>query len=123
VGIAIGALDANQEFIDDLFLFARYSEFTVHAVSALVRSYPQTPQLKERLLALLAVNRQWGVIRLVELILGVPEYASDLSVQRGCLVYGMENNEGIPMEIAFTLATHIDLFHFLALSHTDRQVS
>ncbi len=32
-GVAIGALDAKPEFIEDLLLFARHSEFTVHAVS------------------------------------------------------------------------------------------
>jgi hypothetical protein len=121
-GIGIGALDANPEFVEALFLFARHSEFTVHAVGALFRSYPQTPQLKERLLSLLPVNREWGVIRLVELILGVPDFASDLSVQRECLICGMQNNESIPMEIAFTLASHTDVYHFLALSQTDRRV-
>jgi hypothetical protein len=118
-GIAIGALDANPEFVEDLLLFARHSEFTVHAIRALLRSYSRIPELKQKLLSLLPGSRGWGVIRLVEFLISIPAFTSDLSVQRDCLIYGMENNEGISMEIAFTLATHIDSYHFLSLSKTD----
>ena len=112
MGPIVSALDETSDFIEPLFALARHSEFAVHALSALLRSYPPNPQTKQRFLALLSATRSWGVIRLIELLLRVPEYARDLAVQRECLLAGMENNEGIPMEIAFTLASRIDIYHF-----------
>lgn len=121
-GIVVGAIDAAPEFMDELLIFARHSEFTVYAVGALLRFYATSPDLREKLLALLPVTSQWGVIQLIELVLAVPEFAADPAVQRLCLIFGMENNDGIPMEIAFTLASHINIYYFLELSASDRRV-
>jgi hypothetical protein len=121
-GIVIGAMDGSTPFKENLFVFARHAEFTLYAVNALLSHYPNTAEIKQNLFSLLAVADGWGTIRLVELILTDARLRSDRSVQRECLVHGMDRCGGIPMEVAFTIASNIDINHFISLSEADKQV-
>ena len=51
-----------------------------------------------------------------------PSLIHDAEVQRKILIYGMGNNDGIPMEVAFTIAENIDLPRFFDLARTDGRV-
>ena len=121
-GIAVGSLDEALDFAPPLFVFAQHSEFTVYAINALLQSYSRLPGFKQRVLELLPRLRQWGIIKSIELLLTTSDFAKDPIVQRECLINGMKYNDGIPMEIAFTLASQIDIYHFLDLSKADQRV-
>ena len=121
-GIVIGAMDGAPDFRDNLLVLARHSEFTLYAVDALLRQYSHAIELKQDLLFLLTVTQGWGTIRLVEQILSDSCLQTDRSVQRECLIHGMEKCGGIPMEVAFTIASNIDMDYFLVLGETDKRV-
>ncbi|MBZ5643222.1 MAG: HEAT repeat domain-containing protein [Acidobacteriia bacterium] len=122
-GLAIGTLSGiGEEKLHDLLIFARHPEFTLYSVYALRRFATAKPEWKHCLVDLLPFSRQWGVIKLIEQIVFEPDLINDIEVQRKVLVFGMENNGGIPMEVAFTIAKHIDLSKFLGLAESDNGV-
>jgi hypothetical protein len=122
-GIAIGTLSANsEEKLHDLLIFARHPELTLYSVYAIRRLAAARPELKRYLIELLPISKQWGVIRLIEQIVHESDLIQDVDVQRKVLIFGMENNDGIPMEVAFTIARNIDLSRFVRLAETDTRV-
>lgn len=118
-GIAIGSLRLRDDEIPPLLDFARHGEFTVYASHALLRASEESPGLKEHLVGLLPYARQWAVISLINYIVQDESLISKPDVQRDVLIYGMENNEGIPMEVAYTIANAVDLGPLFAKARTD----
>jgi hypothetical protein len=122
-GIAIGTLSGDgEEKLHDLLIFARHPEFTLYSGYAIRRLATAMPELKRYLGELLPVSKQWGVIKLIEQIVRESDLIQDVDVQRKVLIFGMENNDGIPMEVAFTIAENIDLSRFVHLAETDTRV-
>jgi len=121
-GIAIGSVSAPREFMEDLLLLARYGEFTLYAGVALIHWSRNYCELTPQLVNLLRMCRGWSVIRLIEIFFDEKDIATDPEVQREILICGMENNEGIPMEVAFTIAKGIDLERFFKEADSDPQV-
>jgi hypothetical protein len=121
-GVSIGTLDIKDDHISDLLVFARHGEFTLFAAHAIIRESARRPALKKNLLALLPVCRQWAVIQLINHIVVDDSLISDRSVQRQILIYGMENNDGIPMEIALTIAKAINLSVFSEEAYTNQRI-
>ena len=121
-GIALGSLKDAEEKLSDLLLFARHPEFTLYSSVAILRMAALKPELNRYLVELLPPSRQWAVISLIRRIVHEPSLIHDSEVQRKILIYGMENNDGIPMEVAFTIAENIDLSGFLDLAKTDGRV-
>jgi hypothetical protein len=122
-GIALGSLGGNgEEKIRDLVKFARHPEFTLYSGYAIRRMAAARPELKRYLVELLPFSHQWGVIKLIQQIIGEKDLIRDTEVQRKVLIYGMENNGGIPMEVAFTIAGNIELSRFVHLAETDAQL-
>ncbi len=121
-GLAIGGLFLTEQELPDLLTLARHSEFTLYASHVLVQESRRQPEYKEALFDLLPVSRQWGVIFVIDHIVEEPELISDHANQEQVLKYGMGNCEGIPMEVAFTIAKAIDIPHFLDKAGRDEDV-
>jgi HEAT repeat protein len=122
-GLVIGSLsDDDAEKLHDLLIFARHPEFTLYCGHAVCRLAAARPELKRYLVELLPLSKQWGVIKLIEQIVCESDLIQDAEVQRKVLIFGMENNDGIPMEIAFTIAENIELPRFIHLAETDTRV-
>lgn len=122
-GIALGSLGENdEEKVRDLVMFARHPEFTIYSGYAIRRMAAAKPELKRYLVELLPFSHQWGVINLIQQIVGENDLIREHEVQRKVLIYGMENNGGIPMEVAFIIAANIELSRFVRLAETDTQV-
>lgn len=103
-GIAIGCIHLTEEEFFDVLTFARHSEFTLYCAVAMLREGRSL-----FLVNLLPEVRQWGLVRLVEAIVRDEDLISEHDVQREVIFWGMENAGGIPMEVAFTIASHVDL--------------
>jgi hypothetical protein len=118
-GLAIGGIGLRPEELEPLLALAHHAEFTLYAAHVLMREGAKEPRYRRKLVELLPRARQWGVIRLVEYIVTIDDLIADVDVQRDVLIYGMENNDGIPMELAFTLAKAVDVHRLLAASRDD----
>lgn len=118
-GIAIGALDGDPAKINDLVIMARHPELSIYACVALRRMMDQTPEATQALIGLLPVSNGWGVVKLVEQFQEEERLAADLHTQRMAAIYGTENRDGIPYEIAFLLASYLDLHRLIDLAETD----
>ncbi len=121
-GVAIGSINLTKAELEPLLTLARHSEFTLYCAHALLREAENNPAYKQRLLELLPVSQQWGVIRLIDYIVADPTLVERNDVQRKILIYGMRNNEGIPMEVAFTIASAIELSGFIKTAESDPDV-
>ncbi len=122
-GIGLGSLSGNDEGkLRDLLIFARHPEFTIYCAFAIRRMAATRPEWKRSLVELLPLSKQWGVIKLIEQIVHESDLIQDAEVQRKVLMFGMENNDGIPMEVAFTIAENIDLPRFVHEAETDTRV-
>lgn len=108
-GVALGSLNLRSQEVDDLLLLSRHAEFTLYCAHALMRESGRIPTYKKYLVELLPVSRQWGVIRLIDYIVNDKDLVADRDTQREILLCGMENHNGIPMEVAFTIAKAVDL--------------
>lgn len=120
-GIAIGGVGLQRTELEPLLVLAEHAEFTLYAVHVLMREGANEPLFRRKLVELLPRTKQWGVIRVIDYIVAVPELIADRDVQRDVLIYGMENHEGIPMEVAFTIAKSIDVEHFVRASRVDER--
>ncbi|MHC9538141.1 MAG: HEAT repeat domain-containing protein [Vulcanimicrobiota bacterium] len=107
-GLALAGPGLRPEDTDVIHIFARYPEFTDCAARALTHGSKTFPSLKKELLVMLPHVWQWGVVNLIEIIIKEKELISDHQVQDAIVIHGMENNCGIPMEIAFTIAQAVD---------------
>lgn len=103
-GVAIGCIRMDDREFRDAMTFARHPEFTLYCSVAFLRE-----GRSEALLELLPEVRQWAVIRVIEAIVRDEDLISRHDVQREVIRCGMERSEGIPMEIAYTIASHVDL--------------
>jgi hypothetical protein len=121
-GIAIGGLNLSEQELPALLTLARHGEFTLYASHVLLRESEKQPSLKLQLVSLLPVSRQWGVIRLIDYIVLDKSLIADPTIQRDVLIYGMENNEGIPMEVAFTIASAVNLPSLFEAGEEDERV-
>jgi HEAT repeat protein len=121
-GIAIGGLDLSEQELPILLTLARHGEFTLYAAHVLLRESEKQPSLKRHLVGLLPVSRQWGVIRLIDIIVLDKSLIEEPAVQRDVLIYGMENNDGIPMEVAFTIASAVNLPTLFVAGEGDERV-
>lgn len=118
-GIAIGGIGLRPDELEPLLALARHAEFTLYAAHVLMREGTEEPRYRRKLVDLLPQARQWGVIRLIDYIVRSDDLIADANVQRDVLLYGMENNDGIPMEVAFTIAKAVDVRRFVAASRDD----
>ncbi|PCI37277.1 MAG: hypothetical protein COB53_06990 [Elusimicrobia bacterium] len=121
-GIVVGGLRATRRQLDDLFLLAHHPEFTPYCVWLIQNACEDAPQLKRSLVNLLAESTQWGVVTLIDQLIEDEELMLDPDVQRKALIYGMENCDGLAMEVAFTLAGAIDLRRFFGEARGDDRV-
>ena len=121
-GVAIGGVFLTEEELPDLLVLARHGEFTAYTSDVLLRESQQNADYKKYLIDLLQVNRQWAVINLIEYIVADKELISSRANQEKVLIYGMENNDGIPMDVAFTIAKNIDVAYFLNNAAKDERV-
>jgi hypothetical protein len=121
-GIAIGGIGLRPEELEPLVALAHHAEFTLYAAHVLMREGARDPRYRQKLVELLPRARQWGVIHLIDYIVVCDELVADAGVQRDVLVYGMENNDGIPMEVAFTIAKAVDVRGFVGASRDDERL-
>ena len=121
-GIAVGSVNLTDAELEPLLTLARHNEFTVYCAHALLREAENNPAYKLRLIELLPVSEQWGVIHLIDYIVADPSLVKRADVQRKILIYGMRNNGGIPMEVAFTIASAIDLPSFIETAKAEADV-
>ncbi len=118
-GLAIGSIGMEEEVAETLLTLAAHAEFTLYAAHALYREGSREPRYRQHLVDLLPRARQWGVVRLIDYIVLDDALIADPEVQRQVLVHGMHNNDGIPMEVAFTIAKAVDLRRLLTRSLDD----
>lgn len=121
-GIALGTFDMSDNQVAELLFFARHGEFSLFAIHALAHESNNKPEIKQHLLELLPVCRQWAVIQLINHIISDETLLSDEITQRKILIFGMKNNDGIPMEIAFTIANSINLKAFCKKAVKDKEI-
>ena len=123
IGLSLGSLLIKKKEVEDLMFLGRYAEFTPFVSNSLLNNIDRMPQLKRNLIELLPVTHQWGVITLIDQIVSDKDLIADTNVQREVLIYGMKNCDGIPMEVAFTIADNIDLKTFFGEAKSDARVS
>jgi len=121
-GVAIGGFDLSDQELPTLLTLARHGEFTLYASHVLLRESEKHPSYKKHLVRLLPSSRQWGVIMLIDYIVLDKPLIADQAVQRDVLIYGMENNDGIPMEVAFTIASAVNLPALFEAGEKDERV-
>jgi len=121
-GIAIGGIQLTDAEVEDLLLLARHPEFTLYASHVLMRESERQPGLKQKLLDLLPLSRQWGVVNVIDYIVSDKEWVRSPDVQRLIVIYGMENHDGISMEVGFTIASAIDFQAVFAAAATDERL-
>lgn len=120
-GIALAGPGLHSEDIYVIHILARYPEFTGCAARAIIHGSETFPSLKKELLVMLPHVCQWGAVNLIESIIREKELISDPHVQDAIVIHGMENNGGIPMEIAFTIAQAIDRERIFLHAREDRR--
>ena len=59
---------------------------------------------------------------MIERLVQDEELIRDPEVQRQILIYGMENNDGLAMEVAFTIASYIDMPRFFREAQQDSKL-
>jgi hypothetical protein len=118
-GIAIGGIGLRPDEVEPLLALAHHAEFTLYAAHVLMREGARDPRYRRRLVDLLPRARQWGVIRLIDYIVSIEDLIADVDVQRSVLVHGMENCDGIAMEVAFTIAEAVDIRRLIAAGRDD----
>jgi hypothetical protein len=121
-GIAIGGIGLRPDELEPLLALAHHAEFTLYAAHVLMREGARVPGYRRELVALLPRARLWGVIRLIDYIVSIDDLIADVDVQRSVLVHGMENNDGIAMEVAFTIAKAVDVRSFVDASRADARL-
>ncbi len=121
-GIVVGGLRATRNQLDDLLLLAHHPEFTPYCVWLIQNASEDAPQFKRALVKLLAESTQWGVVTLIDQLVEDEDLMRDPDVQRKTLIYGMENCDGLEMEVAFTLACALDLRRFFGEARGDERV-
>lgn len=121
-GIAIAGIGLRKEELETLLELAHHAEFTLFAAHVLMREGAQEPSYRRKLVELLPSARQWGVIHLIDYIVVSEDLIVDADVQRDVLLYGMEHNDGIPMEVAFTIAKAVDVPRLIAVGRDDHRV-
>jgi len=121
-GIVVGGLRATRSQLEDLLLLARHPEFTPYCVWLIQTACEDAPQFKRSLVNLLSESTQWGVVTLIDQLIEDDELVRDPDVQRKMLVHGMENCEGLEMELAFTLAKKLNLKRFFSEARRDERV-
>ena len=121
-GIVVGGLRATRRQLDDLLLLAHHPEFTPYCVWLIQNASEDAPQFKRSLVSLLAESTQWGVVTLIDQLIDDPDLMEDPDVQRKTLIYGMENCDGLEMEVAFTLARALDTRRFFGEAHRDERI-
>lgn len=118
-GIAIGGIGLRPDELEFLVVLAHHAEFTLYAAHVLMSEGVREPRYRRKLVDLLPRARQWGVIRLIDYIVQSDDLIADREVQRDVLVHGMENNDGISMEVAFTIAKAVDVRGFIDACRAD----
>lgn len=121
-GIALGGIDLTEEETTPLLILARHPEFTLYASHVLERESEERTELRGKFLELLPLSRQWGAVNVINYIVRDPRLIAEPLVQRAIVVYGMENNDGIPMEVAFTIASAIDFDSVFAAATNDERL-
>lgn len=121
-GIVVGGLRATRPQLEDLLLLARHPEFTPYCVWLIQTAGEDAPQFKRALVKLLSESTQWGVVTLIDQLVEDEDLARDPDVQRKMLVHGMENCEGLEMELAFTLARKLNLKRFFSEARRDDRI-
>lgn len=121
-GLALGTFDMSDNQVADLLLFARHGEFSLFAIHALAHELNNKPEIGQHLLGVLPVCRQWAVIQLINHIISDETLLSDEITQQKILIYAMKNNDGIPMEVAFTIANSINMKAFCKKAVKDEEV-
>ncbi len=121
-GIAIGGVDASKEEIEQFLILARHAEFTVYVSHVIFRESEKNPVYKKYLISLLPSTHQWGVVSLIQYIVQDESLVSQKETQRDIVVYGMENNDGIAMEIGFIIAKAINFESIFSMGLEDVQL-
>lgn len=121
-GLSLGTFDMSDNQVADLLLFARHGEFSLFAIHALAHELKNKPEIGQHLLELLPVCRQWAVIQLINHIISDETLLADEVTQQKILIFGMKNCDGIPMEVAFTIANSINVKAFCERAVKDKEV-
>ena len=121
-GMTIGTLHPRNDQVPALELLGQHPELTRFAAIATMRSAEADPERAKALVTLLPDARQWAVVNLVNCMVQDSALMADPAVQRAVLVHSMANNDGIPMEVAFTVARHVDVQSFLREGERDDAV-
>lgn len=118
-GMAIGSVGMQETEVETLLVLAVHAEFTLYAAHALFREGAREPRYRQKLVELLPRVRQWGVVRVIDYIVVDETLVRDPVVQRKLVVHGMQNNDGIPNEVALTIAKAVDVRRLIGESMDD----
>lgn len=110
-----------EELIDDYTLIGQYEEFSKY-ISFILCIWKEKTVFLEGLFKLLDDSSDWGAINYGEMLMADKEIMADIKNQRRILIGTLSNN-CIAMEVAFELASCLNLEELSKISHKDRDLS
>ena len=110
-----------EELLDDYLLIGQYEEFSKY-ISFILCVWQEKQAFREALFNLLDASEDWGAINYGEMLMNKSQIMSDLSSQRRILIGTLSRN-CIPMEVAFELASTLNIAELFKITSADRELS
>lgn len=114
-------IERCEELIDDYILIGQSEEFSKY-ISFILLIWSEKPKFLNALFDLLDKSSDWGAINYGEMLMNDEEIMSNIKNQRRILIGTLKNN-CIQMEIAYDLASDLNIKKLSKMSYSDKELS
>ncbi|MGM9978493.1 MAG: hypothetical protein ACI33J_06815 [Clostridium sp.] len=114
-------IERCEELIDDYILIGQSEEFSKY-ISFILLIWSEKPKFLNALFDLLDKSSDWGAINYGEMLMNDEEIMSNIKNQRRILIGTLKNN-CIKMEIAYDLASDLNIKKLSKMSYSDKELS
>lgn len=110
-----------EELLEDYILIGQYEEFSKYT-SFILCMWSEKPKFLNALFDLLDESKDWGAIDYGEMLMRDKEIMADIKNQRRILIGTLSKN-CIPMEVAFELASELNIEALAKIAFNDEELS